>query len=185
MRNPYKRKKEPKLVRRNLLDQAAKIAVGSGLSAVTVSAVSAAAGVSKGGFTHHFPSKQDLIDALFEELLNDTEAALSERIKADTVSYGAFTRAYIDIVLNWDTTIEHKNWAALAALTLNEPQLCKIWADWFSKQVNKYQETDLELVIVRLAVDGFWLSNLIGISLPKREQLYSQLIKETYIKDSS
>ncbi len=48
MATAYNRKKQPELVRRTLLDCAAKLALEQGLAAVTVQAVSHAAGVTKG-----------------------------------------------------------------------------------------------------------------------------------------
>jgi AcrR family transcriptional regulator len=81
MGNAYTRSKQPELVRRALLDHAAKLAVEQGLAAVTVQAVSDAAGVTKGGFTHHFPSKQALIDTVFHELLEKLGHDLDRRME--------------------------------------------------------------------------------------------------------
>ena len=99
MDNAYQRKKQPEAVRRALLDQAARLAVEEGMAAVTVQAVSDAAGVTKGGFIHHFPSKQALIDAVFEELLDTLSDDLDRRLAADPQPYGSFTRAYVESVL--------------------------------------------------------------------------------------
>ncbi|MEP0456590.1 MAG: helix-turn-helix domain-containing protein, partial [Roseibium sp.] len=68
MPEAHKRVKDPQAVRRRLMDEAKKLAIESGISAITVQAVASAAGVTKGGFLHHFPSKQALIDAIFEEV---------------------------------------------------------------------------------------------------------------------
>ena len=65
MPEAHKRVKDPQAVRRRLMDEAKKLAIESGISAITVQAVASAAGVTKGGFLHHFPSKQALIDAIF------------------------------------------------------------------------------------------------------------------------
>lgn len=81
--NPHKRKKQPELVRRALLDEAAKLAIKEGLGSVTVQAVANAAGVTKGGFIHHFPSKQALIDTLFQELLDSIDADLDKFMADD------------------------------------------------------------------------------------------------------
>lgn len=179
MANAHKRRKQPEVVRRNLLDHAARIAAEAGITAVTVQAVSAAAGVTKGGFTHHFPSKQALIDALFQELLDETGTALAERVKADPEPHGAFTRAYLDVVLNPDSDERLNIWASLAILMLNDSDLRKMWADWFSLRLDEHQETDIDLVIVRLATDGLWLSDISGVPLPDREQLCTQLVQLT------
>ena len=55
MPEAHKRVKDPQAVRRRLMDEAKKLAIESGISAITVQAVASAAGVTKGGFLHHFP----------------------------------------------------------------------------------------------------------------------------------
>lgn len=179
MANAHKRRKQPEVVRRNLLDHAARIAAESGIAAVTVQAVSAAAGVTKGGFTHHFPSKQALMDALFQELLNDIGTALAERVQVDPEPHGAFTRAYLNVVVNRDSDEKLNTWASLAVLMLNDPDLRKTWADWFLLRLDQYRETDIDLAIVRLATDGLWLSDISGVPLPDREQLCTRLVQLT------
>ncbi len=53
--NPgYKRKKQPELVKSQLIDAAIEIASRNGLANITVQAVADLAGVTKGGFLHHF-----------------------------------------------------------------------------------------------------------------------------------
>ena len=124
MDNAYQRKKQPEAVRRALLDQAARLAVEEGLAAVTVQAVSDAAGVTKGGFIHHFPSKQALIDAVFEELLDTLSDDLDRRLAADPQPYGSFTRAYVESVfelgLGAGWIVEISN--APSAPTVKEPR---------------------------------------------------------------
>ena len=183
MANAHKRRKQPEVVRRNLLDHAARIAAEKGITAVTVQAVSAAAGVTKGGFTHHFPSKQAMIDALFQQLLDVTGTALAERVKADAEPHGAFTRAYLNLVLNPDNDEGLNVWASLAVLMLNNSDLRKMWADWFLLRLDEYQETDIDLSIVRLATDGLWLSDISGLPLLDREQICTRLVQLTLPRD--
>ena len=81
----YTRAKQPEQVRRALLDHAAAIAMDHGVSGITVQAVAAAAGVTKGGLFHHFGSKQALIEGLFADLLARVDAeidALSKRTRS-------------------------------------------------------------------------------------------------------
>ncbi|MBP8939478.1 MAG: helix-turn-helix transcriptional regulator, partial [Agrobacterium sp.] len=62
MTNAHERKKQPEIVRRSLLDCAAKLAADQGVAALSIQAVADAAGVTKGGLFHHFASKQALLE---------------------------------------------------------------------------------------------------------------------------
>lgn len=54
----------------------------SGYDAASVDDICAEAGVSKGAFYHHFPSKQALFIALFEDWLKGVDAGLDEARKS-------------------------------------------------------------------------------------------------------
>lgn len=121
--NAHKRKKQPELVRRTLLDQAAKLAIKEGLGSVTVQAVANAAGVTKGGFIHHFPSKQALIDTLFQELLDSIDADIDRFMADDPEPYGSFTRAYLETVFEAGWQGNFSPWATLSVSMLTDPNL--------------------------------------------------------------
>ena len=95
MSSAHERKKQPEVVRRALIDCAATLAMERGLQAVTVQAVAAAAGVTKGGLFHHFATKEKLIEAVFDAQLDIFGAAVEEALQDDHSSYGCFTRAYV------------------------------------------------------------------------------------------
>lgn len=62
--------------RARLLQAAAKEFSTSGYDAASVDDICAEAGVSKGAFYHHFPSKQAVFIALFEDWLKGVDAGL-------------------------------------------------------------------------------------------------------------
>lgn len=176
------RKKQPEVVRRALLDQGARLAVEEGLASLTVQAVADAAGVTKGGFLHHFPSKQALIDAVFGELLQDLEREIVERVRVDPQPYGSFTRAYIEAVFDMASEEHGGPWATLSITMLTNAGLRDLWAEWFKAQLERYQATDsdVHLTIARLAADGVWLADLGNVPIPEREQVRRVLLKQTY-----
>lgn len=178
MENPYQRKKQPDVVRRNLLEQAARIAINDGIGAVTIQAVANAAGVTKGGLTHHFPNKNELILTLFEEILDFTQEEIETNMKNDPEAYGAFTRAYIEEAFQQ----RNSNMVKLSTLMINEPLPRKKWYDWLARQLVKYgeNETDLKLKMVRLAADGAWLSDNENQAPAQWKKLKEMLIKMTY-----
>ncbi len=180
-KNAHKRKKQPELVRRALLDQAAKLAVEEGLAAITVQAVADAAGVTKGGLMHHFPHKQALIDAVFQELMDAIDEELNTRIAADPEPYGSFTRAYVEAVFTMSLGANGGPWAPLSITMLTDAGLRALWGKWFQARLERHEKTDsdMRLAIVRLAADGVWLADLAGIALPDIGQLRIRLLEAT------
>lgn len=177
----YRRKKQPELVHRALLDHAAKLAVEQGLAAVTVQAVAEAAGVTKGGLLHHFPSKQALITAVFADLLEALDRQLDTRIAADPEPRGAFTRAYLDSVFDIEPKTNGAVWAALAISMLTDPHLRRLWSDWVGARQERHRTTDgtQALAAIRLAADGIWLADLTGVTVERRMEMRDFLVQQT------
>ena len=67
--------------RRRILDAAQDLARSTGPGNLSLDAVAAQAGVSKGGLLYHFPSKNRLMEALVEDHLSRFDAALSAQEK--------------------------------------------------------------------------------------------------------
>ncbi|TFF22102.1 TetR/AcrR family transcriptional regulator [Jiella endophytica] len=154
------RRKQPEVVRRRLLDCAEALAVERGLAGITVQAVADAAGVTKGGLFHHFPTKQALVEGMVADLLHRLDREIDAAIEKDPEPRGSFTRAYVDSVFvgrefGFDTP-----WAALSVAMVAEPHLRRLWAGWLDERQHRHQDTDDDpmLEVVRLAVDGAWLS---------------------------
>ncbi|WGD48874.1 TetR family transcriptional regulator [Bradyrhizobium sp. CB1650] len=156
----YTRSKQPEQVRRALLDCAATIAMDHGVSGVTVQAVAAAAGVTKGGLFHHFASKQALIEGLFADLLARVDAEIDAAMAADPKRLGSFTRAYVNAVFTGKAFGFDTPWAALSMVVVTDPPLRRLWHDWMKARLKRHRTTDGApgLHVVRLAADGAWLS---------------------------
>jgi AcrR family transcriptional regulator len=69
-------KKRPDVRRNELLDSAQTLFFSKGYEATTVADIMERAGVSKGGFYHHFSAKEDLLEALGERLAAETVVQL-------------------------------------------------------------------------------------------------------------
>lgn len=181
--NAYKRKKQPEVVRRALLDQAARITLEQGLSKVTFQAVADAAGVTKGGVMHHFATKNALVLEVFNDAMAKFETEVMTAMAQDPISYGAFTRAYIDatISLGKKGQDEFDNQATLYVLMLGDKELRERWAQWANEQLKKYEATDNTetLCLARLAADGIWLSDFSSINIWDKTLLRDCLIKMT------
>ena len=181
--NAHKRKKQPELVRRALLDEAARITLEQGLSKVTFQAVADAVGVTKGGVMHHFATKDTLILEVFYDAMTKFEAEVNAAMAKDPVSYGSFTRAYIDatISLGEKGQAEFNSQATLYVLMLGDRMLRERWAEWSNEQLKKYAATDNSetLCMVRLVADGIWLSDFSGIDISDKTSIRERLINMT------
>lgn len=183
MENAYKRKKQPEVIRRALLDQAARITLEQGLSKVTFQAVADAVGVTKGGVMHHFATKNALILEVFNDAMAKFEAEVDAAMAKDPVRYGSFTRAYIDatISLGEKGHKEFDNQATLYVLMLGDSEMRELWAQWANEQLKKHEATDNTetLCMVRLVADGIWLSDFSGINISDKKSLRARLLQMT------
>lgn len=161
MTSAYQRQKDPDRVRRLLLDCTASIASKQGLSAATVNAVSAAAGVTKGALFHHFVNKQALVDAMFEEMLGELDTAIDDLIVIDPEAYGCFTRAYVTLALTMDEEAKER-WSVIISVIMERTELTSKWNAWLTGRLARHAETDGHsiLEIVRVAADGAWFNSL-------------------------
>lgn len=176
MTDAHRRKKNPELVRMQLIESARKLALENGLGSVGVDAVATDAGVTKGGLFHHFPNKQALIDAVFQHMLDEFDADLNARMTADPDPYGRFTRAYVLSVFEVGADAQ---WGPLWMATLTDPQLRQMWGAWFNAQLAVYGEYDLQLENARFAADGIWLGHMFGVAPHNAESFRHHLIKMT------
>ena len=150
--------------REALLDAAIGVIRRDGARALTLDAVAAEAGVSKGGLLYHFGSKRALVDGLLERWLDDFEAAFGDEQLAV-----AFVRA-CDLG-SADPQIAASEFGLLAAL-IEEPQVLEAvrerYAGWMAGMLAEAADP-VDAWLVRLAADGLWYSDLLGIAPPTGE----------------
>lgn len=184
MTEAHHRKKNPAQVRLALLEEAASIIVEQGLTALSVQSVSDAAGVTKGGFFHHFPSRQALLDGLFEWLLSGFDESLDALIAADPEPFGCFTRAYVRSAFDEDRP--GGRWDNVWISTITDPELKAKWIGWLEARLKQHRLTDAgaSLEAVRLTADGIWLSRLSGVPLRHPDEISASLIASTYKQSS-
>jgi len=185
MSEGYERKKQPELVRRTLIDCAARLATECGLQAVTVQAVADAAGVTKGGLFHHFPNKQALIEAVLKDQLDRFDAVIEAQLMQDGDSHGCFTRAYVIANLSMAEYAPALESTCIALLT--DPVARIHWSDWLRARLARHHATDSapELELVRYAADGAWLADLQQVPADlrmSRDQLRAKLVALTIMR---
>ncbi len=91
----------PDARRTAIVDAAQALFFSRGWDAVTIADVLAQAGISKGGFYHHFSAKEDLLDAIVERLV--ARALQGTAAARDAITGDALTRfnAFIATMNRW------------------------------------------------------------------------------------
>lgn len=160
--NAYERKKDPEGVRAAIIDAAMVVLADKGLARLTIDGVASAAGVTKGGLFHHFPTKDALIDGVLETMIAFAAASIDEEMAADPEPHGRFTRAYVNGVFDKRCIRDSVTSHALCLSMIADPALQDRWATWVAAQIERHAATDdnIPCAIVRLAADGIWLSTM-------------------------
>jgi len=153
--------------RSQLLDAAIAVIRRDGAQALTLDAVAAEAGVSKGGVLYHFASKRALIDGLLSRWLDAFEA----RMTGDDL-LAAYVRA-CDLSKT-DADYNASEFGVLAAM-IEEPEVLEAARERMLGGAVAREDAWL----VRLAADGLWYSDLLGIAAPQgddRRRLIARLL---------
>lgn len=157
-------------MREPLLRAATALVAERGYAALTLDAVGAAAGVSKGGVLYHFPTKEALVAALVEELTAGFEADQDAAHDADPAAPGAWTRAYVAAAFE-PPQDESDQLAAVALLAAvgHDPSLLAPLRTRYATWVKRLDDDGLPGVdahVARLAADGLWAAELFGLAPP-------------------
>ncbi|GGC77685.1 TetR family transcriptional regulator [Thalassobacillus devorans] len=171
--------------RQKLLEAAALIVTEQGSDALTLDAVAKRAEVSKGGLLYHFSTKEALVKGLVQYMNDIYRENVEELVEKDDGETGKWARSFINVM--HDKSKENRTISAgmLAAQGIN-PKLLKPLQDTYADWQNHIEHDGIDQVdatIMRLAVDGLWLSEIFGLGpLPPklRERVLERLLEQTY-----
>jgi AcrR family transcriptional regulator len=149
--------------RAELLDAAVAVIRRDGAQALTLDAVAAESGTSKGGVLYHFGSKRALVDGLIAHWLDNFEAKLEgEDFATHYVRACDLSRVGPDVATS--------EFGLLAAL-IEEPRVLEAarerYGAWMERMFDAVPRDDAWLL--RLAADGLWYADLLGIAAPQGE----------------
>lgn len=160
-----------------MLDAAARVARRDGPGAVTVSAVVAEAGISRGGLLYHFPGKDDLLRGLVERELAGFRSVLEAVGDAEPIER---VRAYRDACAVLPQS-DHGRVAILVALA-EAPDLLALWTAYVREldrlDLEQMPPGDVSALVARLALDGLWFSDIVDpdrFTAAQREQIMRAL----------
>jgi AcrR family transcriptional regulator len=159
----------PARTRDRLLDAAGVVVMRDGAQALTLDAVAAEAEVSKGGLLYHFKSKRDLVEGMIERWMAEFQREID-------ASDPAFVRGYVK------ASAPVGNELGMLAALVADPSLLVavrrqygIWQD----RVEREGRDPVDATVARLAADGLWLAELLGMGPPTgelRDQVLQRLL---------
>ena len=160
-----------------LLDAAEAVILRESISRLTLDAVAAEAGASKGGLTHHFPSKERLIGAMVERIVAAWRADVLESIGAEPAGPGRVPRAMLKMAMDtpkvW-TNACRRNSVVLIAALVEFPALVQPMRD-FHKEISELIARDGLAPgageAVYLALDGLWFKWIFGLDEMSGERI--------------
>jgi AcrR family transcriptional regulator len=166
--------------RRRLLDAATALVRRDGARALTLEAVAAEAGVSKGGLLYHFKTKRDLLDAMLEGWLEEFETEI------EAASEGNFAAGWVRAsdVSGWAAADRAIEFGFLAAM-VEEPATLEAVRERYSEWMGRLtagSDDPVRATLARLAADGLWLADLLGLAPPTgdlREKVLERMLDLT------
>ncbi|MEB8127204.1 TetR/AcrR family transcriptional regulator [Staphylococcus succinus] len=173
--------------RTQLLEAAAAIVNEQGSEYLTLDAVAKKAGVSKGGLLYHFKNKLTLVQGLVDHADELYRSNVNQRVQEDPHEQGKWVRAFIE------ATREHRSENAsitsgmLAAQGINSQLLLPL-QDTYKTWQEKIEHDGLDKVdatIIRLAIDGLWLSEIFGLDALDESMRAQVLDRLTTYTDNS
>ncbi|WP_226582625.1 TetR/AcrR family transcriptional regulator [Halobacillus litoralis] len=171
--------------RHKILEAAALIVKEQGSDALTLDATAKRAEVSKGGLLYHFSTKEALVEGLVQHMNDIYRSNVEELVGKDEEEKGKWSRSFINVM--HDKSVENQTISAgmLAAQGIN-PELLQplqnTYADW-QAHIQQDGLDEVDATILRLAVDGLWLSEIFGLgtlSRELREKVLERLNEQTY-----
>lgn len=154
--------------RERILKAASELAYEAGPGNLSLDAVAARAGLSKGGLLYNFPSKASLLEALVENHLAEFETELAREEACRESGANALASAYVAVLRRKHEIHQEPPAGVIAALAENPGFLDPIrrFNRSFLNRIVAAEEGDKRLALIAfLAMEGLRTSQLMGIDV--------------------
>jgi AcrR family transcriptional regulator len=165
-----------------ILDAAARIVEQAGAAHLTIDAVAAAAGVSKGGVLYHFGSKQALLEGMLKRLLEQIEARTAAFRLAPPADANVAIEAHV--LAEYDRSpAERAMSRAILAAAAEQPDLLaparQAVVDAFADAGHATRPGEIGWIVL-LATEGLRfldMLNLLPLSRTERQRVHARLLQ--------
>lgn len=148
-----------------LLAAAQVVVQQNGAAHLTLEAIAARSGTTKGAVLYHFHSKEALLAALVEHARADLAASLDAAEALATVTPMRLLEAYVRQMETEDAAADPMN-AGIIAAAANEPALLAPFRKLLMERLARLTADGISPVVagtVLAALDGIWISESLGI----------------------
>ncbi len=162
-----------------IIDAAEAVVLEAGASHMTLDAVAAKAGVSKGGLLHHFPNKVSLLVAMVQRQIEMHQKVLKKILREIPESPSRELKGFILSVLYRERDRDNLG-ASLSAAVAHDPRLNepvrKVVTETYARLACGGIPFE-KAAIIALAADGLWLQEMLSIS-PFTEEQRTKIVDE-------
>ena len=151
-----------------LLEAAGRVVLERGAAGLTLEAVADAAGLSKGGLLYHYASKEALLTAMVQRLVDVTEERIDAYREQDAGA-GSWTRGYVRACAVEEVPADDpagRLGVALLAAGATDPGLTASLrarqATW-RERLRGDGVDPVAAQVARLAADGLWLNDIFDL----------------------
>jgi AcrR family transcriptional regulator len=162
-----------------ILDAAEAVVLDAGAAHMTLDAVAAKAGISKGGLLYHFPTKKALLQMMLNRHAQRFEEARKKKSAELRDGPTREIRAYVLSSLARDRKADRIS-AALLAAVAHDPKLLEPVRNRHQKRLAELASRGLEFkraAVIALAADGLRLLEILSLS-PLKDGQRNQVIRE-------
>jgi AcrR family transcriptional regulator len=163
-----------------LLDAAEAVVARAGIARLTLDAVAAEVGMSKGGVLHHFPTKDRLIEAMVVRSAEAWRATFTHAYELMPPGPGRMARALFHHCLSdakgWTRELQRSSSVCFAAYAQN-PELIAPMRDVYSDLHERLVHDGLPPGVgeaVGAAINGLWLYFVLGL-VPVNQDLVAKV----------
>ena len=171
--------------RQQVLDAAERVVCERGAAALTFDEVAAESGVTRGGITYHFPTKDDLLRALVERDRQRWEQSIAEHRCVEACPATGDLVAYIRSAT--EHQVKHRRFVAgMLSAVAHDPGLLDGCRDFYRKQIGGavWDDAALRRLTLRMAADGlFWMETFDFVDLPARARKRWVALLETLARE--
>ena len=162
-----------------ICEAAIQIAIRDGLLAMTLENVAKQAGLSKGGVTYHFPSKDELVRGVLDYFSEQCETMLMRRVVDDPEPQLRWARCLLDCLFPESPEAETRTndggisadilsrfFMAMLAGAVTSPTAMLPLRDLAARMRNRFMadpKDGMEQILVWLAIDGLFLWQFMGL----------------------